>query len=1097
MIGVIMTSARPATATILFSDLVNSTELLQRVGDETAQRVFETHHRLLRDAVAAHGGAEVKWTGDGLMVAFDSATSAVRCAIAMQQAARRPAAGERLQIRVGLQIGEPLRHEATDYFGTTVVVASRLCALAGAGEILCTALVRALIPDGIAFDFRDRGALELKGIAAPVDTCEVLYEHDPLAMLAGTPFVGREAQSAALRKKLDEARAGKGGVAMLVGEPGIGKTRTIEEFCAGARSQGARVLAGRCYEGEWAPPFSPFVEALRDYARDAQIDELRALTAGDLGVIARIVPAFHERLPDLEEPPVVQTESERYRLLEAVADMLCRLAADRLLVLVLDDLHWADQGTIAMLRHVARATASKRVLLLGAYRDVELDRRHPLATALVDLRRETMFERIPLKGLATEEVEELLDVIAEQNVPRPLVHTIASETNGNPFFIKEVLLHLIEEQKIFQKDGRWSSTLPIVEMGIPEGVREVIGRRLSRLSDACNRMLTAASVMTGGFTWDEIRAITDQADDALLDALDEALGAQVLRETVASTYDFTHALIRHTLYEELSTPRRVMLHRRIGDALEQLYAVNVEAHLAELAHHFYEAAPGGDVTKAIQYARRAGDQAMTRVAWEAAAADYERALQAMDLIPIPDERVRVDVLLALGRALEMSGGDRARCRAISKEAAELARSAGDGERFTRAALEFATLLTTPGAPDAEVVRMLEEALQLHGPAESALRAMVLARLGNELSFSDQHERKQQLLADALQVARRVDDPDTLAYVLANVTWEDIDAAQALSLAREQVEAASRGGDKFAELRAHSVLAARLLVLGDRAGFDRAVEEEERLQRELRFVDYWTSLHRALQARMAGQFDAAERVARQAFAELQHDDPENAVQALGTVLFEVRRHQGRLLEMEPAIKANAGRYPAMPAYRAALARVYAGEPDRWDDARTAFDEVAERGFGHLPSDATLTNTLSLLADVCWVLGDAARAPELYRMLSSHEGECVVLGWANTAWGAVSRSLAILAATMHRWEDAEGHFEDALRMNAELRDKPWLAQTRAQYGAVLVARGALGDGERALALLQMALDAAQEMGMKKVVEDCLALKVQAQGIDRRSS
>jgi class 3 adenylate cyclase len=249
MIGVTMTTARPTTATILFSDLVNSTELLQRVGDETAQRVFETHHRLLRDAVATHGGAEVKWTGDGLMVAFDSATAAVRGAIAMQQAARRPAAGERLQIRVGLQVGEALRHDTTDYFGTTVVVASRLCALAQAGEILCTATVRALISDASAFDFRERGALALKGIAAPVDTCEVLYEHDPLAMLTVTPFVGRDDVIASLTEKLEQARGGHGSLVMLVGEPGIGKTRTAEEFAAIARHKGATVLWGRCYDG--------------------------------------------------------------------------------------------------------------------------------------------------------------------------------------------------------------------------------------------------------------------------------------------------------------------------------------------------------------------------------------------------------------------------------------------------------------------------------------------------------------------------------------------------------------------------------------------------------------------------------------------------------------------------------------------------------------------------------------------------------------------------------------------------------------------------------------------------------------------------------
>jgi tetratricopeptide (TPR) repeat protein len=443
----------------------------------------------------------------------------------------------------------------------------------------------------------------------------------------------------------------------------------------------------------------------------------------------------------------------------------------------------------------------------------------------------------------------------------------------------------------------------------------------------------------------------------------------------------------------------------------------------------------------------------------------------------------------------MGGADRARWRPVFQRAAEFANGGGDDDRYARAALGFASLITTPGALDAGVVRMLEEALQLLGPAESALRAMVLARLGNELTFSEQRERRKQLLADALQVARRVDDPETLAYVLACVVWEDRDAAQALSLAREQVEAASRSGDKFAELRAHNVLATHILALGDRGGFDRAVEEEDRLQRELRIVDGWTGFHHALQARMDGRFDEAERLAGQAFAELQREDPENAAQAIGTVISMLRRLQGRSLEIEPAYKANAERYPAIPAYRAALASIYSSEGRR-DDARAAFDELAERGFGHLPSDALLPITLINLADACWSLGDAARAPELYQMLLPREGEVVTIGWANTSAGPVSRSLGVLAATMRRWEDAERHFEDALRTNANLGDKPWLAHTRAQYGAVLLARGAPGDCEKALELLQAALDAAQEMGMKKVVEDCLALQAQARDIEPTS-
>jgi class 3 adenylate cyclase len=237
-----MADQRAVTTTVLFTDLVDSTDVLQRAGDDRAHRVFAEHHRLLREAVAAHHGDEVQWTGDGLMATFASAADAVRCAIAMQQAARRPQGGERLRIRAGINNGEVLRHEGANYFGTAVVVASRICALAAAGQILASGLVRTLLASTPELRFEERGAHELKGIIEPVPLFEVLYEHDPMALLQHTPFVGRAAEADALRRKLDAARAGNGGLAMLVGEPGIGKTRTAEEFCH--RPSGGRARAG-------------------------------------------------------------------------------------------------------------------------------------------------------------------------------------------------------------------------------------------------------------------------------------------------------------------------------------------------------------------------------------------------------------------------------------------------------------------------------------------------------------------------------------------------------------------------------------------------------------------------------------------------------------------------------------------------------------------------------------------------------------------------------------------------------------------------------------------------------------------------------------
>jgi tetratricopeptide (TPR) repeat protein len=284
----------------------------------------------------------------------------------------------------------------------------------------------------------------------------------------------------------------------------------------------------------------------------------------------------------------------------------------------------------------------------------------------------------------------------------------------------------------------------------------------------------------------------------------------------------------------------------------------------------------------------------------------------------------------------------------------------------------------------------------------------------------------------------------------------------------------------------------VVKLADRAGFESEVEEKERLQRELRIVDGWSGFHRALLARMDGRFEESERLTHEAFVALQRQNAENATQGFGAVITELRRLQGRLVEMEPSVKANAEQYVVLPVYRALLAGIYSSDGRR-EDARALFDELAERGFDQLPSDGLLPVTLSLLADVCWFLSDTDRAPELYEMLVPRNGELVTIGWANTSGGPVSRCLGILAATMRRWDDAERHFEDALYTMTEFGDKPWLAQTRAQYAEVLLSRGATGDRERALDLAALALEAGQEMGMKRVVDDCVALSAQAQAVN----
>jgi class 3 adenylate cyclase len=316
-----MTEPVSGLFTILFTDLVGSTELLDRSGDEEAQRIFRAHHDLLAGSAADHRGEEVKWLGDGLMVVFPSAADAVRAALAMQAASRRPVHGERLAIRVGLNAGEAIR-DATDYFGTAVVVARRLCDQAQAGQILCSDVVAALLAGRSEFGFTELGKLHLKGISQPVSASEVHSEVTVLGIPARMPFVGREAELRRLAQRLAEAAAGRGGVMLVAGEPGMGKTRLAEELAAEAERDGTEVLWGHCFEGEWTPPYGPFAEAIEALVLEADFDSLRC----DLGPVApplaQVVPAIKKIFPDLVEPVPLQADEERFRLLDAAAQLL-------------------------------------------------------------------------------------------------------------------------------------------------------------------------------------------------------------------------------------------------------------------------------------------------------------------------------------------------------------------------------------------------------------------------------------------------------------------------------------------------------------------------------------------------------------------------------------------------------------------------------------------------------------------------------------------------------------------------------------------------------------------------------------------------------
>ena len=642
-------NSKVSLVTILFSDLA---DVDPETDDDETQGLSRAHHDLLAEAAAAHGSNEVKWLGGGLMVSFPTASEALLAAIAVQQASRQPVQGERLSIRVGLNSGTPLRDSA-DYFGTHVMVARRLCERARPGQIYCSDLVAGSLAGQPGFVFSDLGPLALKGVPKPVTAYEVRYEADGAeeGIASQLPLVGREAELTRLSGRLAEATAGGGGLAMILGEPGIGKSRLMAELSEQAWRDGAFVLRGGCFEAEWSPPFAPFAEALGAHVATARPEELRSDMGPGAGPIAQLVPAVREALPDLDDPPALQPDEERFRLLDSVASFLLTRSRRAPMLVCLDDLQWADKGTVAMLRHVARLAPRGRLLVVGAYRDGEVENTQALVDALGSLRREVEYDRVKLEGLDPKGVAQMLGALGgSEGVEDKVGRDWARETEGNPLFVRELLTHLVEEGHVYKgPDGHWTSDRPLRELGVPEEVREVMGRRLARLSDTARKFLGAACAFEGSFDFEVVVAVADLDEDDALDAVDEALAAQVLQSAGGTeAYVFTNGLLRQSLYADVSPTRQARLHRKVAEALEGAHGDRpTPAQAGEIASQYHRSRGRDGAERGVDHALSAAAHAEANGAHEEAARFLRMAL---DLAPEGDSR-RLRLLGRLSMAL--------------------------------------------------------------------------------------------------------------------------------------------------------------------------------------------------------------------------------------------------------------------------------------------------------------------------------------------------------------------------------------------------------------------------------------------------------------
>ncbi len=897
-----------------------------------------------------------------------------------------------------------------------------------------------------------------------------------LDSLSGGVFVGRQKEMGELKAALEEALSGHGRLVMLVGEPGIGKTRTALELTTYAGLRKAQVLWGRAYESQGTPPYWPWVQAIRSYVREHEPAQLQREMGAGAADIAEIVSDVRQCLPDLEAPLALESpEAARFRLFDSLAAFLKSASSTQPLVLILDDLQWADKLTLLLLQFVASELAAARVLIIGTYRNVELSRKHPLAQALGELTRERAFRKVLLRGLSQPDVGRFIELTSGIAPPEVLIKAVHSQTEGNPLFVNEVVRMLVQEGELsparLAARTSWS-------VRIPESVREVIGRRLDRLSERCNQALTMAAVLGREFSFEQMANLVEgMSEEKLLEALEEAMAARVIEELPrpAGRYQFTHALIQETLAGELSSARRVRLHARIAQMLEALYGAQADQHADELAFHFGEAESVLGMAKLVQYALLAGEKALAAYAQADAMSHFQRGLAAKQGQPMDEQTA--ELLYGLGRA-EMALVLWEQASVHLGRAFDYYAQVGAVQRCT----EIASVPSHDyGVSSSLMMPLVERALQLV-PADSIAAGWLLEIHGRYFPVgTGDNVGAMALSKRAVAIAQRANDRRLelralggwagLAY--GGLSMRDLEEASGRALAllpsvdNPRDEAWVRWSAVLLFMCKGDVVEAKTQAMASMAAAERLRDRGlirwtgTRCQMLSQYLGNWSEA-RAFAARiLASDPEYGEVLARSLLVECQLGNLEQAESYWQRILDLGERYQ------------NHWRGQKGSHLSAESARILGNR--QWLDI---VRQAARRFLAQILSPQPFLNSYLRisLGLVAAQDRDAAQAAEQY----AHLDQLIGSGFESL----FNRHLGVIAHVAGFEDKAVVHFEAALAFTRQAGYRPELAWTCCDYADLLRQRNGPGDGERAATLLEEGLVIARDLGMRPLIERILS-------------